>query len=303
MYTLTNPSEYYVGKSNPLERKIVHKILNVDTRFRDNYYSTSSTDYILDLPFKLSNVVSMQLLDIKIPSTFFNIRDDIGNNSFLIRIDTTYETRKIVVPDGYYTNDGLIDWLNKKMTELGGDFADIYFFINKKSLTGTGETVVGLKDTTSLLFNFTLEFYSDLIEDIYKQKTSIELNKKLGWLLGFRYNTYSEKLLYVSEGMNNLNCANPYFLLYIDEYNNNLLTQKFISINNKSMLQTNILAKIENNNLEFNYNTGYYLNEERTYFGPINIEKMHIKLLNCYGEKVDLNNDDFSFTLLFKVLY
>jgi hypothetical protein len=42
---------------------------------------------------------------------------------------------------------------------------------------------------------------------------------------------------------------------------------------------------------------------ERTYFGPVTIQKLHIKLLNDKGELINLNGCDWSFSLLCETLY
>tara|TARA_B100001063_G_C16743372_1_gene546070 strand:+ start:1343 stop:1828 length:486 start_codon:yes stop_codon:yes gene_type:complete len=42
------------------------------------------------------------------------------------------------------------------------------------------------------------------------------------------------------------------------------------------------------------------LNRTRTYQGPVNIQKLTIKLYDEYGRIIDLNNTDWSFTLEFE---
>jgi len=37
--------------------------------------------------------------------------------------------------------------------------------------------------------------------------------------------------------------------------------------------------------------------------GPVTIEKLKISLINRYGEPIDLNMNDFSFTLEFTEMY
>ena len=37
--------------------------------------------------------------------------------------------------------------------------------------------------------------------------------------------------------------------------------------------------------------------------GPVNFERIHLKLLDEYGNLVYLNNMDFSFSLEFEILY
>lgn len=46
-----------------------------------------------------------------------------------------------------------------------------------------------------------------------------------------------------------------------------------------------------------------YDNEERIYFGPTNISRLNIRLLDEFGRVVDLNNGDYSFTLEVEILY
>jgi hypothetical protein len=71
-------------------------------------------------------------------------------------------------------------------------------------------------------------------------------------------------------------------------------------------MEENILAKIPmvNGKLSFiiseNNNP---LTKIRKYNGPINLKKIHVKVLDKYGNIIDLNNMDFSFTLELEILY
>jgi hypothetical protein len=48
---------------------------------------------------------------------------------------------------------------------------------------------------------------------------------------------------------------------------------------------------------------GTLQNQERSYFGPVNISKMSIQLLNDKGSVLDLNNANWSFSFLVEMLY
>jgi hypothetical protein len=48
---------------------------------------------------------------------------------------------------------------------------------------------------------------------------------------------------------------------------------------------------------------GTLQNQERLYFGPVNIHRMTIRLLNDRGDLVDLNNSNWSFSLVCEQLY
>jgi hypothetical protein len=72
-----------------------------------------------------------------------------------------------------------------------------------------------------------------------------------------------------------------------------------------SYIDKNIMARVAINVDKFSiiYDDGRdTLFKKREYHGPINISKMHIKILDLHGELFDLNHMDFSFTLEFEIL-
>lgn len=48
---------------------------------------------------------------------------------------------------------------------------------------------------------------------------------------------------------------------------------------------------------------GTLQNQERIYFGPVNISRMSVKLLTDRGDVVDLNGADWTFSLIAEQLY
>ena len=59
---------------------------------------------------------------------------------------------------------------------------------------------------------------------------------------------------------------------------------------------------------EHNYNSHAsseikFISEPRKYFGPIDITKLQIKLLDAYGRVLDMNGSDYSFRLLLHLIY
>ena len=56
-YGQSKPSEFFQGIINPLNNRILRKNLNIDTRFRENYYSTPASNFHLDLPVRFAKVV------------------------------------------------------------------------------------------------------------------------------------------------------------------------------------------------------------------------------------------------------
>jgi hypothetical protein len=86
-YSSSYPSEYFAGVINPLKKKTTRKNLNIDSRFRENYYSSPATNYNIVLPMNMNNVLSMQLNSVEIPTSYFCVSKQYGNNFFHIAVD------------------------------------------------------------------------------------------------------------------------------------------------------------------------------------------------------------------------
>ena len=96
-----------------------------------------------------------------------------------------------------------------------------------------------------------------------------------------------------------------YVYLAIDDYNNSV-NNHFISAFNKTILQPNILARISIKGTYFSLvmeNDFSIISEPRKYFGPVDIQRLHIRLLDEYGRVLQMNNANYSFCLNFKTLY
>jgi hypothetical protein len=117
-YILSNPSKYFKGQYNPLSKRIIKKSLNIDTRFRENYFNTSPSNFQIDLPLKFNNVVSMQLAAMELPTSFYNVDNAIGNNFFAVQDPVNNITQVIVIPDGNYAYMALINEINEILHKL-----------------------------------------------------------------------------------------------------------------------------------------------------------------------------------------
>jgi hypothetical protein len=321
-YTMSLPSEYYPGKINPLKKKIINKNLNIDTRFRDNYYNSLSTNFNINLPIKFSNVVSMQVSSFEIPVTIYTISGKLGNNFFWILATNNEdidgfadEKLSITIPDGNYLADDLIFYLNNYVNtnpnfQSSNLLKYLTFYINISGTTnnsGSGQVVIGILSTftttypTHSSFNFSLNFQYDANGN---PDYSTPLPLKLGWLMGFRQGCYEDNTSYVSEAIINITGPN-YIYLVVDDFNNNV-NNGFYSAFNSSILNKNILARITLQTATYDIlsqNNLSLITNPREYFGPVDIQRLNIQLLDEYGRIIDLNNMDFSFCLTMKEIY
>jgi len=299
-YLSSYPSEFFPGVINPIKKRTIRKNLNIDTKFRENYYTTSASNFNFSLPINIDDVLQMQLAAIELPTTYYAISKQYGNNFFSITVDASAAT-VINIPDGNYTQLTIMDAINNQLTLAG--ITNVVFTINlTNGTTGSGQTLVGFSDSptpphTKLELNFQADRFG-----ISDRNTPLPL--KFGWTLGFRNGIYTGNLNYVSEGL--VDTTGPrYIFLVVDDYNNSV-NNNFYSAFNSSILNKNILARISLQANTFNIleqNNLNLLTTPREYFGPVNINNMNVQLLDEYGRIVDLNNMDFSFCLNLTIVY
>jgi hypothetical protein len=300
-YLSSFPSEFFPGVINPIKRRINKQNLNIDTRFRENYYGSPATNFNVTLPLTINNVLTMQLAAIELPTTFYNISKQFGNNFFTLVVNSVAQV--VNIADGNYTYTGIVNLLNTTMTNIGGDFQYIVFGINISTNNGSGQMFVGIDSLTPFgtITSFSLNFQADR-NGIDDRNTPLPL--KLGWTFGFRNGVYENNINYVSEGIVDL-LGPRYLYLVVDDFNNNV-NNSFYSAFNSSILNKNILARISLQANTFNIFTENNLNivsTPRQYFGPVKIQNLNIQLLDEYGRVIDLINMDYSFSLTFQTAY
>lgn len=319
-YVNTMNSEYYPGTLNPLTTRTITKCLTIDTRFRDNFYTTQSSDLTIQLPTRITKVVSMQLSSIEIPITFYGISESYGNN--YLYLEVTYQltptspiledTRVVIIPDGNYNASDLINTLNTILAPTQDDGITLLFPDSPYSYiqlvlditatgSGTGKVYIQASGTrASIIQNIKLDFTRNREGDV----DNADLSTKLGWNLGFMNRIYDGSTLYLSDTV-----IEPvtvrYLYLAIDDYNNSV-NNHFMTAFNKSVLSPNILARISLKGSYFTLIMENDLNivtEPRKYFGPVDIQRLRIQLLDDHGRVLPMNNANYSFCLIFKQLY
>jgi hypothetical protein len=338
----------------------IKKLLSINSLFREDYFSTKSTNYIYTLPEVLKNVVSMELGSIEIPMTYYQIQRLLGNNHFWFEwADPSYNTTTtatppptkrelneyyIEIPDGNYTSSEMQVEINKQMVHAinGHDninpiteeydisnrhYPQCYldtktqklgFFI--RQVVASSVTVLAGADNKILNIYFDKEkrgtpctYMGPLKAEMIELKNDFGIIGAIGWILGFR-NSYYElnKTVAISEGCYD-GWGNKYLFLVINDYNKNI-NNFCITSYNKSVARSNILARIPTKGLcNFDFKTGLIIQnnsinnndsfKKREYFGPVDINRIEIQLIDEYNRIIDLNYMDISFSLNITCLY
>ena len=292
----TKKEEYYQvnvksGLINPLTIKTLKKIIAIDTRFRDNYENSSSTDFVINLPTTFKKVLSLQVVNYQLPYTIYSISKKTGSHSFYV------DSSLIELMDGAYDENSLVREINGK---LPSDISLSYNSLNAK-FTFTSINVF------SLNFN-----YIENADMRYNLATNIDNNQlTLGWIMGFRNNSiikngkqtiikYEGSKSYVSEYCYDGGLNNKYFLLSVNDYQNNHNSVFVSAFKYQTLTDNNILCKMTKSKED---RTKTVLYPKRIYFGPTNINKLHIKIYDEYGRILDVNNGDLAIELECEILY
>lgn len=343
------------GALNPILKNINTQILNIDSQYRPNL-NYSSSIFTFNLSEPINNVLSLTLRSYEIPFSWYNISSKLNNNYLII--DGTC----ISINNGFYTRTSIVSEVNSAIIAAGkGTGATLNSNNGLVTLNGTG-TIVFFDELNS---NGCSNLACGSLET--GSGNSSKVNFNLGYILGFRNNSYPAGTI---TGEATLNIyTTKYILLYLDDYNKNQLNNGLLGIGNNE--QTLSLPSYFNNDLSYNcvnyeYTETqsiqpsaprritqaqlYSVNEiikqrkarttnryaspnnsnilakipvkygsnsfgnmlvedkyidmfERKYFGPVNIEKMKVSLLDDKGNILDLNGTDWSVTLSIKNLY
>jgi hypothetical protein len=228
-----------------------------------------------------------------------------GNNFFVLETPGI-EPLVVTIPDGNYDPIALQSYINNFLDNLpiGIPYKTIQFLADANTpggsgpQGGSGKMVVG---STTGTVQFSINFLTDRYGNEDRQ-TPLPL--KLGWLMGFRDGYYENNTTYVSEGIIDL-LGPRYIYLVVDDFNNSVL-DGFYGAFTSSILNKNILARISLQGSVFNYlskDNFTLICTPRQYFGPVDIQKLQIQLLDEYGRILNLNNMDYSFCLTFQTIY
>jgi hypothetical protein len=116
----------------------------------------------------------------------------------------------------------------------------------------------------------------------------------------------SRTVKYMSHTVKKIYNIDNYIFLEVNDFQNNYPTDLIVSTNDKTYLGNTILTRIVllsgANTIVWN-NAGDLIFKKREYFGPVKLEKLHIRIVDRYGDVIDLRGNDYSIVLEIKQLY
>lgn len=204
----THSIKHVPGGINPIKRHSYQSVININSKFRDNYSFTESNDFFIQLPATIKDVVHMKVLNVVIPDTISNISNYNNNNNFNLKLfnpDTNnFIENRIYIPDGTYTGSELADAINNEL--INNDFKDIGFIFSNF----TNKFCIQSKNSFKIDFSYYDRACNDVNSNFRNQISRDQVT--LGWQLGFRgkysnINTTNGKLIKATPNV----LLEPYF--------------------------------------------------------------------------------------------
>lgn len=292
------------------------------------------TNFNFDLNQTLKNVTKLKLDSAIIPFTWYNIDSNINNNYFFINPDSKitiedgrYNKDTLVEKiNSKLTDDSIdlslnLDSISNKITitnDSSQNSYDILFHDENNLIDRNLGTILGFIDTSynvskssSILAENMLnlnihQYFFVILEDYSNFKNSSELVSISRKDEYFKIPEYFSNDLEVIETTNNIPTYNrgigPRLTTLAQNYTINEILQSNGSIRNfKTQITSfkDILAiiPISVDGLTFGEDSINFTNDDdftRSYFGKVDIQKMNIKLVDDYGNIVNLNGSNWS---------
>lgn len=288
--------DYPNGKTNPIVRQTMFKMLSIDSQFRDDYYNTSATSFTMNLSTPITDVISMKLYSVQIPYTWYTINNNFGSNFIFLKgnspgINNGDHNIQIKIPSGNYDATSLMTAINNRITTLASGYstssADPYDYRD----VSFGQTRV-VYDTTTVKTRFEIDLEKVYNESDYQMSFPYYTSpqdltnnvKSIPGFLGFNNQTYDTFKVYSNLRVSTeptssftVDASNSYFDI-IKYQGPNAYTDSSTVIETYRIDisgYTNINTSITNTSLVSNFNTALqnspYLDPQYSSFTKVTI--------------------------------
>jgi len=270
---------------NPVKRNTIMKVLNIDSLFRENVDTTDPSKFSINLSNPINKTVGMELSMFEPPSSIINISHKLKNNYFHV-ITNNDNTIKLTIPDGNYRN----------VIDIKNTLEDLINDINNVTINNNNTIKIQfLDDIKKVIFNL----------DYNGSPSSITHKQRLGYMMGFRKPEYDVINSEITSDSSVSVTESNYFYLSINDFQQNV-TSTFVSSVDSQMVPSNSLARLaidDGSKIVVFNGSENNASPERKYFGPCDIRRIEVQLLDKFGRNIDTNGTDYSFAITFKCNY
>jgi hypothetical protein len=285
--------------ANDVKRHIV----NVDSRFRDSPHISSASDFYFTLLSPIRNVLRLRISSVEFPNNYFFFTEKRGFTAFYIHYDVSGGTRvsvQIKIPDGNYTVAQMIDVIGRQFPAA-----------LQPPPPAPGMSAPPILEFSQVNGAFTFRSKIPFIIDTATGTRDRPFEYGLGYFLGFTRAAFPTSVVgtypTVPHEITSNICANfagdSYFFLRVNDYDCVRQTVRIYdstySADRAAPNDFTATAKIVIRDPK-NYMTYDDANQninEVVFPNPTDISRLHIHLLDIYGETIDLCSTQFSISI------
>ena len=247
-------------------------IVNVNSLYRNKTFYPNAQKFTYMLPTHLKNIIHMRLTSLEIPNVDYVFTTEKNNKTFTITVGFVTET--IVLDDGNYSSDTLINLITEKFSEINTARGfDLSVTINVKN-----GKIVFSNDTS-----FTLDF----------SRTGDTTYPNLNYHFGFT-NEVNTGTTITSDSVINLIGIN-YFFVKINNISN-IIDEKVGDAFAK------VITNVDKFNVQFE-DFESFVTKDKQFRSPQNFNKLEIEIVDYLGNPLNMYNHDVSMTLELGYIY
>lgn len=300
-----------------------------NTAARNDYFNSEPSFITFDLPLIWKNVISISLVSANIPNVMYAFNPEAATNQIYIEEDGTGLSGLITLPEGNYIPyklpvpnifpiteasfpDVLEQTINTTLGSANRFKVNIDIATHKTTISNTTNTFrmnLLMRDPSDRCSKFSNNIFVDYGPDYVPDKESVPIGSYLqtmGYLMGYRELQYIGSNNYVSESIFT-NVYSNYLYFILDDFTGSQTASNTYGILGAGgFLDSNILAVIPLNSGVFSTtfdNNSNFIYKKREYFGPVDISRITVKLVNQRGNIVNLQKTDWNFSLQVKTIY
>ena len=379
----SHPIRVVQGTINPNLKQTTTRIVSIDSQYRQNILPFTNndinspsfnTDFTIDLSDPLTNVISMKLYSVQIPTTWYTFDKSLGNVCFEDVSGTSTDISFHMIEPGNYTPEELPNAPSGYNPLDGTTALDSY---DITYMAQTGKYAIGAKGSTDISFiYYKPQGIIDTSGQCYACGPGSKIDQNLGWSMGFRREPDESGVISV----NVPKATEPklfadvpadtygpkYFVLIVDDYNQNHLNKGLVtSVERPTNLSlpdyytpdlscvnqtTGVTRAVPSAPRKLTQAQLYSINEilsnrtagsnrttppntsdvlgiiplqgittlrpdpfismspslqqnKRDYFGPVDIERIRVRLIDDKGNIVNLHDNNWSFSIIVEQLY
>ncbi len=244
--------------------------INIDTRYRPNILSTTSSNFRWSMSRPIKNCTSIRVASIEIPNNFYAFSKQKENITFYVKLSANPTYTELTISEGNYLPAEFENEINTKLLTVDPNFSA---YMN---------LVTGKLEIENQVNSFDIKFPTNNMPTCWG----------IGYNMGFTQTEYLNQTILKPERIIDL-VGDLYIFLQIGDYVGIQHEQP-----NRNILSATakIVVTVEKYSILFD-NGSNFISKEVSFPLPINISSFDVRLFDTNGRFIDLLDTNYSFTV------